>query len=110
MKVVFLPLAEADLDEIYAFYAEKSVAAAAKIYHAILDEIEILERFPKASSIEPLLDKQSKEFRSLIVAQGLFKVIYFVESKTVYITHVWCCRRKTLKTYEKGININIKII
>ncbi|MDD3787611.1 MAG: type II toxin-antitoxin system RelE/ParE family toxin [Petrimonas sp.] len=93
MSVIFLPLAEADLDDIYAFYAEKSTAAAKKIYHAILDEIEILERFPTASPVEPLLDKQSKIFRSLVVAKGLFKVIYFTEFETVYVTHVWCCRQ-----------------
>lgn len=93
MRVIILPLAEVDLDEIYTFYAEKSVMAATKIYHSILDEIEILERFPKIAPVEPLLTDQTKTFRSLLVAKGLFKVIYFLESEMIYITHIWRCRQ-----------------
>lgn len=93
MKVIVLPLAEADLDEIYAFYAEKSTVAARKIYHSILDEMEMLEKFPSSAPVEPLLVKQSKIFRSHVVAKGLFKVVYYLESETIYVTHVWCCRQ-----------------
>lgn len=46
MKIEILPLAEADLDDIYNFYSEKSHTVAAKIHNAILNEMEVLERFP----------------------------------------------------------------
>lgn len=92
MKVIVLPLAEADLDDIYIIYEEKSQTTASKIFNSILDEIGILESFPQAAPIEPLLKGQSKIFRSLVISNGLFKAIYFVEADTVYITHIWCCR------------------
>lgn len=100
MKIAILPLAEADFDKIHIFYLEKNHTVAAKICNAILDEMEILEKFPKAGSVEPLLDGLPKIFRSLVVCNGLFKVIYFLEGEIIYVTHIWCCRQspKELKS------------
>lgn len=94
MRIIILPLAEADLDEIYTFYAEKSDAVALKVYHAILDEMEILTKFPYIAPVESILEKQQvKVFRSLLAVKGKFRITYFVETDTVFITHIWSCRQ-----------------
>lgn len=97
MEILFLPLAEEDLEQIYLFYAEKSVNVAHKIYHSILDEIEILLQFPKIASVELCLENEETEFRSLVVFNGKFKVIYFIDKEFIYVTHVWCCRENPAK-------------
>lgn len=93
MKIIILPLAEADLDDIYHFYSEKNHTVAAKVHNAILDEMEVLERFPKAGPVELLLEELPKIFRSFVVCNGLFKVIYFLEDEIIYVTQIWCCRQ-----------------
>jgi plasmid stabilization system protein ParE len=97
MKIRILPLAESDLDKIYDYYANKSVNAAIKIYNSILEEITILSDFPLIASIEELLSKQVKEFRSLVVLSGKYKVIYYVENDYVNVTHIWDCRQNPKK-------------
>lgn len=84
--------------------------AATKMYHSILDEIEILERFPKIAPVESLLINQSKTFRSLLVAKGLFKIIYFLESETIYITHYLVLSPKPSKPTNKTLIFYIKTI
>jgi plasmid stabilization system protein ParE len=72
MNINILPLAESDLDEIFDYYADKSVNAATKICNSILEEITILSDFPLIAPIEPLLSKQVKAFRSLVVFSGRY--------------------------------------
>jgi plasmid stabilization system protein ParE len=86
MIIRILPLAESDLDRIYDYYANKSINVAIKIYNAVLDEIEILKKFPTVAPIEPLLYKQIKTFRSLVVLAGKLKVVYYIENKYINIT------------------------
>ena len=46
MKIIWSKEAKADLDSIYVFQATFNENAAVRIYNAILDEVEILLRFP----------------------------------------------------------------
>jgi plasmid stabilization system protein ParE len=94
MKVILLPNALKRLEEIYMFLQTFNPNTAVRIYNNILDEIEILEKYPRISAIEPLLSNSGKEFRSLIIMK-YYKIIYYVEDKdnTVYVATVWDSRQ-----------------
>ncbi len=95
MNVILLPNALRRLDEIFDWlkttYSEDT---ATKTYNSMLDELEILEKFPKIASIEPILEDLPKQFRSLIINQK-YKAIYYIEEQndTVFVATIWNCRR-----------------
>jgi len=93
MKIIWSKEAKADLDSIYVFQATFNENAAVRIYNAILDEVEILLKFPNLAPIEELLPSNKYTFRSLITKSGKHKIIYFIDIDTIYITHIWDCRR-----------------
>lgn len=101
MEIIILPLAESDLEDIYSYYASKSTNAAVKIFNSILDEMEILSKFPYIAAVEPILSGIDTTFRSLVVARGKFKVIYFTEGDVVYVSHVWNCRDNPTKLTKR---------
>jgi plasmid stabilization system protein ParE len=94
MSVYILPKAMLRLEEIYDYYSLFNEQTAARIYNDILDEIGVLERFPRIGPVELLLDDCGKEFRYLVVLKH-FKVIYFVEDadNAVYVATIWDCRQ-----------------
>jgi plasmid stabilization system protein ParE len=96
-KIEFYDEALDELDEIYNFYFQKSPGTATKIYNTIIEEIEYLKDYPNIAAVEPLLqNKKLREkegpFRSLIIKEGLFKVIYYLDADTIVISRIWCCR------------------
>lgn len=84
-----------DLELIYNFYLIKNPGAAIKIYNNIVQEVKRLKDFPDIAALEPLLEDKELSFRSLVIKDGLFEVIYHVDpdDQTVIIVRVWCCRR-----------------
>lgn len=101
MRILWLELAEEDLDSIYQFYAkDKSIKAAYKIYNEILDAAESLADFPQMASLELDLSEEGEEYRSLIVRKH-FKLIYFVEDESIFIAAVWDCRQSPQTNIKK---------
>lgn len=101
MRILWLELAEEDLDSIYQFYAkDKSTKAAYKIYNEILDAAESLADFPQMASIELDLSEVGEEYRSLIVRK-YFKLIYFIEEESIFIAAVWDCRQNPQTNIKK---------
>ncbi|GHV61804.1 hypothetical protein FACS1894195_2900 [Bacteroidia bacterium] len=96
MTIRYTQLAQKRLNEIFDFVAENNPRAATILYNKILSEVEILQHFPQLAAVEPLLSKYSETFRSLVVRQH-YKVIYFIEDKTIVIATVWDCRQDTIK-------------
>ncbi|MDO5665248.1 MAG: type II toxin-antitoxin system RelE/ParE family toxin [Bacteroidia bacterium] len=92
MKIIWSMEAVSDLDSIYEFYYEKSPLVAANIYNTIVDEVDILIRFPKIAAVEELLADMSQIFRSLIVLNK-YKVIYRIDNQRIIIDKVWDCRQ-----------------
>ena len=90
MNIVFTDTALIDLDSIY-FFRERLTAQ--RVVEAILKEIKILETHPEAAPRDELFTDQSKIIRSLVVAKGWYKVLYFTEEKFVYIVRIWDCRQ-----------------
>lgn len=101
MKLLWLQLAEEDLDSIYQFYStEKSIKTATKFYNDILDAAEKLINFPFIAAIESVLSEEEAEYRALVVRKH-FKIVYFIENETVYIAAVWDCRQNPETNYNK---------
>ena len=108
MKIQWYSEAVEDLNQIYEYYVTKNARAAAMLYNGILDEIEILQKFPHSAPIEPLLKDLSEEYRSLSVAKGKYKIIYYIEQENVFIVLVFGCwqnpRKLTLTTKKRRDN------
>jgi plasmid stabilization system protein ParE len=100
MKVVFTDTALSDLDSIYYYREELS---AKRLVRAILDEIKVLEIYPEAAPVDDLFADLAEIIRSLVVAKGWYKVLYFTENDFIYISRIWDCRQnpKTLKSKIK---------
>jgi len=93
MNLIWLVDAISDLDEIYDYYVTLNPKAASTMYNKILDKAEILRTHPRIAPREPLLDDIGLEFRSLLVADGKYKLTYIVEDETVVIIVVFSCRQ-----------------
>ena len=97
MKLFWFTDAIADLDEIYDYYFALNPRAAAMLYNTILDAADILRTHPRIAPIEPLLEGFTEEYRSLIVAKGKYKLVYYIDNDNVYIVLVFACRRNPNK-------------
>ncbi len=91
--VIWLESAGADMDALYDYYVQKSVKVAGKMYNGIIDEVDRLAYNPRMAPVDFLLQNSIKEYRSLVVSKGRYKVVYFIEKTSVYIVHIWSCRR-----------------
>jgi plasmid stabilization system protein ParE len=93
MKLLWFPDAVADLDEIYDYYVTLNPRAATMLYNSILDEAEILRTHPRIAHKEPLLEDFPEEYRSLLVAEGRYKLVYYIENNYIYIVQIFAYRR-----------------
>ncbi len=98
-EIIWLPTAQKHLDLIYQWLAERSEAAALKLVNDILKETDRLARFPEIGQIERSLENYPNKFRAVVVRRN-FKIIYFVESQTIYISAIWDCRKEPRTIHE----------
>jgi len=103
MHLMWLPNALADLNEIYDYYLIFNQKIAVGIYNKILDEAELLPTYPRIAPREPLLEDAEEEIRSLVVADGKYKLIYSIDDKSVVIIGVFSCR-------QNPVNLRVKIL
>jgi len=86
-----------DLNNIYDYYVSLNPRAAAMLYNKILDDTAVLKINPYIAPIEQLLVDLSEGYRSLVVAKGKYKVVYFIENNIVLIVQVFDCRQNPVK-------------
>ena len=93
MKIIWIKVAQEQLNEIYEFLAQQSERAAADLFNDIIDETEKLCNFPEMAAFEPLFNKKPRIYRSLVVRHN-YKVIYRIDTETdeIIVTSVWDCR------------------
>ena len=96
-KIIWLQAASEDMEELYDYYAEKSINTAVKIYNEILEEADILIHHPNTAAVEQLLDGFTKCYRALVVSKGKYKLVYTVKDSNIYIVRVWNCRQNPEK-------------
>ena len=93
MRLLWYSDAVADLDEIYEYYYDLNPKAAAMLYNNILEDAEVQLIQPFIAPIEPLLGDLPDEYRSLIVAKGRYKLVYYIENESIFIVQVFTCWR-----------------
>jgi plasmid stabilization system protein ParE len=92
MKVEWLESANRQILEIFDYYnSAANGRVAKKIVGKIVQRVRLLSRNPKGGQREWLLEDMPERFRRVIV--GNYKIIYFTEGETVFISYVWDCRR-----------------
>ena len=96
MNIVFSDLVLKQLESIYNYLQTKSNYAGSIIHNQILDEIERLRYFPQMAPIEPELIGFVHAYRSLVVKKS-YKIIYYIEDDTVYISALFDCRQDPQK-------------
>ena len=92
-KVFFTENAENDIKQIFQFNSALNKSFAKRVNRQILEEIKILANYPESAPVEHLLDYKTETFRSLVVADGRYKVIYTVKEEQVIVYIVFDCRR-----------------
>jgi plasmid stabilization system protein ParE len=105
MKVLWTAFAESQLDGIYDYIRIQNPYAAIEVYNDIVDESDILVRFPQIAAIEPLLSEFPERYRSFVVRQN-YKVVYYIDDEsTIYVVAVFDCRQnpEALKYIIKSV-------
>ena len=96
-KIVFAKNAEEDIKQIFQFNYALNKFFAKKNQKRIFEEVKVLINFPESAPIEPLLEHKTETFRSLVIVDGRYKVIYVVKEEQVLIYVVLYCRKNPLK-------------
>ncbi len=55
MRIVWTKEAQEDLENIYRFWASKNEPYSARLYNSLIDEAEVLLRFPEIGVLERFL-------------------------------------------------------
>lgn len=96
MQVIFTEQAFRGLEEALAFIADKvSEEKLSEITTRILDRTDELKTQPYQGQQEPYLSHLSPDYRRLI--EDHYKIIYRVESNTVYIIDIFDSRQDPYK-------------
>jgi len=96
MIIQWTQRAENQLDDIFDFIKVENEMAAIRIYNQILDEVEVLTKFPNIAPVEPLLEDEPITYRSLLVNRR-YKIVYFVNDELIYIVAVFDCHQNPNK-------------
>ena len=106
MTVKWYAAAFGDLNKIYDYYVKINHKAAAMLYNRILDDTAILKINPYVAAIEQLLIDCPEEYRSLVVAKGRYKVVYFIKNDAVLIVQIFDCRQNPVKLKKTTLKRN----
>lgn len=104
MDIIWLPLAESALDEIFVFYKFKSLTVARRMIADTGQATRSLAGFPEMGAVESRLSERPEIFRYLVV-RHIYKIVYFIKNNHIYIADIWDCRREsaTLAGRVKGV-------
>lgn len=84
-RIVVLPSAEVDMQEIFDYIAQDNKQKALEIIDIFEEKIELLSRFPNSGHQKPYFIK--RDIRMTIAAKH-YQIIHYVKSDTVYILRV----------------------
>jgi plasmid stabilization system protein ParE len=93
LKIKWTEKSLAALQNVYNFYAEKSVEAANRVVDDIIATAESIT-FPEQYQQDEVLP----QFRRMIVRH--YKIVYQVEDNIIYIMNVFDTRQNPLKTVK----------
>lgn len=92
MKIFWTEKADLGLNSIFRYREDPT---AKRFIYKILEEVKILSKFPKAAPVLVLSHVTHEEYRSLVVAEGNYKIIYLIdeENRRIVVLDVWDCRQ-----------------
>ena len=93
MKIFWYERAINDLKEIYEYYFIRSFSVALKFNKQVLKEIARLQKSPLIGQIDRTISDDEVEIRSLVVFNGLYKVLYAIRNDQIEIYRIWACRK-----------------
>jgi plasmid stabilization system protein ParE len=95
MVIKWAPTANAGVKGIYQFYSNVGESVARKLIYELKSETNRLAQFPYMGHVVPSLDETSGMFRSLVVVNGLFRIVYAVDedANQVVIIAAYSCRQ-----------------
>ena len=96
-KIIWSDKARNDLRALYEYYFDKNRSIANRMITEIGTRIQLLSTHPEIAAKEQQLINEKKEYRSLVVLKGNYKVIYYFENKIIYISRIWNCRQNPKK-------------
>ena len=105
LPILWDRLAKNNLDDIYTYIAEDSIAAARKVKKELVKLAHSLNDFPEKFSIEECLASEPENFRS--VSKWSYKIIYEVTQESIIIVDVFHTSQHPSKI-KKGIKKNIE--
>ena len=100
--MIWTPLAQEDVQNIFNYYSGISNRVAQAIAEEIFDAANNLETMPEMGVKEQLFEHLHRDYRYLIVLRR-YKLIYLYENLTCHILMVWDCRQnpELLKNSER---------
>ncbi len=84
-KIIFSPAAIADLESVVRFIAKDNPEAAARVGHALIDRVSILENFPLIGAVHP----KAPGVRRLVSRPYIIYYRVRVEENCVDILRYW---------------------
>ncbi|MHA6246708.1 type II toxin-antitoxin system RelE/ParE family toxin [Pontibacter sp. CAU 1760] len=99
LKVVWTNTASAQLEGVFDFYkTTASLTVARKIVKSLVQKTASLAQQPRKGQREVLLADRQKEYRYLV--EGNYKIIYWIDTVTVYVAAVFDTRQNPDKITE----------
>lgn len=88
MQIIWDDKAIEDLAMIYNYLLTKNERAATELYNSIVDEANILLRFPQIAPIQTLTRKLDFQIRGLLTKNRIYKIMYFIDGNIIFITQI----------------------
>ena len=88
-EIIWSVKARKDLRSLYEYYSEKNRNSANRMVSEIGIRTQQLTEQPEMAALEPQLINYVKEFRSLVVLKGNYKIIYYFENNIIHISRIW---------------------
>lgn len=96
--------ARRELDALYRYYHKLSPKVAIYMHNEVIDEAERLIDWPDLGQIDPDLTGFRYVVRSLVILNGLYRLVYFTDKETVVIHSLWACRQNPKKKFDHKRN------
>ena len=89
-EVIILPSAERDIEEAYAWLAERNEEAAIRWYNRLLKAICSLETLPERCPLAPETHILKKEIRQILHGQKQhkYRILFDIKNDQVRVLHV----------------------
>ncbi|MDH6304845.1 plasmid stabilization system protein ParE [Parabacteroides sp. PF5-5] len=98
MRLRWTRKAKYDLNTLYEYYYLKSPRVASRMYNSVLEEAERLLHSPNIGVKVEELSTEKLQIHSLVILNGLYKLLYATDNNKVAIYRICSCRQNPEST------------